>query len=486
MADLERQRWERLLKWLKEVHGMDTDALRLEARDVPGAGRGLFATKDIPPGSTLFEIPRKALMNITTVSPIYPSVKEGRLTSNQLVTMHLLLHKPLGEEDSKDRIFGPYISTLPRDFSSHPLTWIVKRKLKKVDPCGDYFLDQVPPSSWEAIVKLSKRFWKDWEAVSKLLKEDPTIAALSSRPMLKMAKSLDSEEYLMDFLWAWLNVNTRCIFNRIQQSPSHPDNFTLCPILDFANHGPGRTHIFPVIDADIWGVPPKLARRDSRAPRKADAFTFLGSSDYGLSAGDELLLKYGAHPNRFLFTEYGFVNPLTDGAVTTNDYSAEVDVQDLVEELIEQSGSVAPLIKSTLEEAGYWGEWTLHKSPTSAHPSWRLLSALRLICALERCSGEATLQTRLAIDSWLDVTNGSKDTISRANEDACRRKLLWLCETIRFRARKDRLSALGAGSLPRGGPDWAPWMAEVIRTLWLEELEVAEAVLACIHAGMEF
>lgn len=37
MADLEKQRWERLLKWLKEEHGMKTDALHIEARDVPGA-----------------------------------------------------------------------------------------------------------------------------------------------------------------------------------------------------------------------------------------------------------------------------------------------------------------------------------------------------------------------------------------------------------------------------------------------------------------
>lgn len=37
MADLEKERWERLLKWLKQEHGMKTDALRIEARDVPGA-----------------------------------------------------------------------------------------------------------------------------------------------------------------------------------------------------------------------------------------------------------------------------------------------------------------------------------------------------------------------------------------------------------------------------------------------------------------
>ncbi|KAH9854169.1 SET domain-containing protein [Lenzites betulinus] len=485
MADLESERWARLLRWLREEHGMDTDALRVEARDIPGAGRGLCATREIPPSSTLFEIPRKALMNTTTVLPLYPHVKEGRLSGIQLVSMHLLLHKYSGEEDSLDKVFGPYISTLPRDFSGHPLAWLVNRKLKREDASGDYLLDQLPPSTWEATVKLSKRFWKDWDAVLKFMKEDPTVIASSSRPALKGIKSLDGDELVMDFLWAWLSVNTRCIFYRVQQSPSHPDNFTLCPILDFANHGTGRTHIFPVLDSDIWGVH-KQYRRDSRVRSNNSVFTFLGSSEYGLSEGEELLLKYGAHPNRVLFTEYGFVNALTDGAVSSATYSAEVDVQDLVEELIDKSGSLAPLIKSTLEEAGYWGEWTLHSSGNSGHPSYRLISALRLICALERYSGEATLQTRLAIDLWLDVTNGSKETISSLNEDGWKKKLLWLCETIRYRARKERLTALDVGNLPRGAPEWASWMAEGVRTLWKEELEVAEAVLASIQAGVEF
>lgn len=96
------------------------------------------------------------------------------------------------------------------------------------------------------------------------------------------------------------------------------------------------------------------------------------------------------------------------------------------------------------------------------------------------------MQTRLAIDSWLDVTNGSKDTISRVNEDAWRKKLLWLCETVRYRARKDRVAALNAASLPQGGHAWVPWQSESVRILWKEELEVAEAVLASIQAGVEF
>ncbi len=68
MDDLEKHRWERLLRWLSEEHGMDVgeSAFHVEAREVPGmscicrrdlaismvwatgAGRGLFATRDCP------------------------------------------------------------------------------------------------------------------------------------------------------------------------------------------------------------------------------------------------------------------------------------------------------------------------------------------------------------------------------------------------------------------------------------------------------
>ena len=105
-------------------------------------------------------------MNAATVLPLYPQIKEGQLSGTQLVSLHLILHKPSGDADSLDPIFGPYITTLPRDFSSHPLTWLVNRQRKKEDAWSRYLLDHVPPSAWQAISKLEKRFWKDWDAVA--------------------------------------------------------------------------------------------------------------------------------------------------------------------------------------------------------------------------------------------------------------------------------------------------------------------------------
>ena len=154
-----------------------------------GAGRGLFALRDCPVsrpeicvagntlilpssfqrGTTLFKVPSTALMNRTTVSKLYPGLRKRKLSGIQLVSLHLLLHKPSGDNDSLDPVFGPYISTLPRDFSSHPLTWMVKRTLKREDDWERRTLEYLPSSVIGKLTALYKRFWDDWEVISGVL-----------------------------------------------------------------------------------------------------------------------------------------------------------------------------------------------------------------------------------------------------------------------------------------------------------------------------
>ena len=155
-----------------------------------GAGRGLFALRDCPVsspeiyvagetlmlciffvqrGTTLFKVPTSALMNRTTVSKLYYGLRKRSLSGIQLVSLHLLLHKPSGDNHSLDPVFGPYISTLPRDFSSHPLTWMVKRTLKREDDWERRTLEYLPSSVIRKLTALHKRFWDDWEVVSGVL-----------------------------------------------------------------------------------------------------------------------------------------------------------------------------------------------------------------------------------------------------------------------------------------------------------------------------
>jgi hypothetical protein len=97
----------------------------------------------------------------------YPNSK--RLTATQLISLHLLLHKPAPGCESDDPHFGPYISVLPRDFGGHPLTWVVHRTLGAESREEHTLLRLLPPSVLSDLPLLEGRFWKDWETVRQYL-----------------------------------------------------------------------------------------------------------------------------------------------------------------------------------------------------------------------------------------------------------------------------------------------------------------------------
>lgn len=143
-------------------------------------------------------------------------------------------------------------------------------------------------------------------------------------------------------------MNTRCIYYPIDPSRSSPNNLTLCPILDFANHTPSSTLIVPVFPPlSTVSAPGSKARRGD--------YTFLSPSEPQILKNDEILLKYGSHPNRTLFVEYGFINLWEDGECTAGGFPAEVDLQDLIEALFEQRGATGAWMKEVLQQEGYWG-----------------------------------------------------------------------------------------------------------------------------------
>ena len=165
-----------------------------------------------------------------------------------------------------------------------------------------------------------------------------------------------------NFLWAWLNgpylcsssanqlllydaVNTRCIYHRLRKSQSDPDNMTLCPILDFANHTTESTPL--LTPRDVTNVAPgKKGRED---------LTFLSPEDTWASHGQELFLKYGSHSNCTLFVEYGFLTRATERELLEGIAQADVDVGQAVERLIEGKGNLGVRMKDWLEAEGYWG-----------------------------------------------------------------------------------------------------------------------------------
>ncbi|KAL1673346.1 hypothetical protein EV122DRAFT_283074 [Schizophyllum commune] len=422
--DMEQRRWERLITWLRD-RGMQADGLKVERRPRSDGGYGLFARDACAPNEILFSIPATAMLNIKTLRPLYASWAQ-KLSATQLISLHLCRHRPMADGESSDPAFGPYISTLPRDFDFHPLTWLVE------DGGHPYkiLLNHLPPAVFRDLKDLEMRSSSDWAVCQEHLRD------------MKRTES--------DYLWAWLNVNTRCMHYRVKSSASDPDNLALCPVMDFANHRPEGPHMQP--------------RPTKQFPARADV-SFVAPGAH-TAAGEELYFSYGPHCNRKLFVEYGFA---LRGA------SGEVDVDDLVEGTIQQRED-GKLSQELLENEGYWGDYTIHSSP-EPNISFRLLAAMRLLSLPTSqpptSPNEAVSAARhpLGFEQWQQTLYGSRDRLSAEIEEQCKISVLQLVEHIKARA-KDALAALD--HLDWNGP---AHVMDTVKVLWEEERDVADTLL---------
>ncbi|KAJ3752470.1 SET domain-containing protein [Lentinula raphanica] len=441
-------RWRNLLSWLKD-HGMDTGecSLHVQRRQICEGTNyyGLFTTKRVFPSTNLFNIPKTALMNIKTLSSHYGSAVKA-LSATQLISLHLLLHRPRPDEDSLEPLFGPYISTLPRNFDYHPLSWITKS-------INTELLELLPPSTKQALHDLSSKFQNDLATVSLFVRDHCQL--LEATPKRSSA-SLEWEESLKDdYLWAWLNVNTRCVYYQVKNPSSHPDNITLCPILDFANHS---SHL-PCMESPFSGKP-------NLRPDLYRDFPLISPSQTSVDTDTELYLKYGAHCNRVLFVEYGFVLPID--SIPETHRALEVNVDDIVDALLVDKGETGSWLKEILTLENYWRDWTMHYASGYAFASYRLVTALRLLAMFP--SGSLPTASEDLLRPWKDVVLGNREKLANNYEDIFRSILRDSCTTILERATK----ALQHCKLNE---------QESIRILWKEERYVAERMLDLIEGG---
>ncbi|KAI0273614.1 hypothetical protein BC834DRAFT_966115 [Gloeopeniophorella convolvens] len=461
----DERRWRALLEWLKG-HRMlvDSEHLLVQRRTTTasGAGNGLFATTDVPRQAPLFTLPGSAKLNARTLAH-YPNSKQ--LTATQLIALHLLLFRPTVGKESDDRLFGPYISILPRDFGSHPLTWIVHRTLGAASREESTLLDLLPPSTLAALGSLEERFWKDWGTVRLYLDGSPEVIAPRHR-------AREESEWTLNFMWAWLNVNTRCLYDDLGLDKEN--NISLCPIFDLANHAWAQPTMEPVrtAESEVWDGP--------SSGDKDNSDLVCVSHNTGIEQDQEVTLKYGWHPNRTLFVEYGFVNSISAGAeeIGAGTYPGEIEVQDIIEGMLERRGKAGAFMKRTLSAEGYWGDWTLHSTPIPGQASFRLITALRLYHVFSSgWDGEVRTEEDMSAASrrWRETIMGQEEVVSEANERACAESIRAICaETLR-RA-EEGMSAVDE-AMRLGGDEryLSAWRS--VRMLWAEERSVAAALL---------
>ncbi|WBW73591.1 ribosomal protein lysine methyltransferase Set11 [Schizosaccharomyces osmophilus] len=280
------------VSWVKEQGARVHPFLQFSV--IPDAGSCITSAGRIEAGEVLLSLPRNVLINKTTYSSC-PFAKQ--LTSFQFLSWLICKGKSTGMDQ-----WPYYIEALPQDFSWHPVM------LSADDPLWP----NVPKDVQKLILERKQSLLQDYQNVSKFEKVDWTV-----------------------FQWAWLCVNTRCLYYKI--SPSSVDEqLTLAPVFEYFNHS-------------------------------LDAQTDLQRSRTGISIiakraiekDEQLYLRYGGHGNDQLFSEYGFclsINPFNHFNLD-NEFS-----------FTEQQ-------EKFLDGHYYWNDYTFSMDG----PSFRTLVALRVM-----------------------------------------------------------------------------------------------------------
>jgi hypothetical protein len=259
-------------------------------------------------------------------------------------TVHAILATSLCLETSPD--FAVWRAVLPSQedvMTSMPLYW------------PQALQDLLPASAAALLAKQKDKFERDWKAVS------------AAYPGLARD----------DFLYSWLLINTRTFYHKTRATEKLPreDHMVLQPVADLLNHSP---------DGCTVGFDDRF---------------FTITTTHAYERGDELFIRYGAHPNDFLLVEYGFTLP------TGQNPWDETALDPYLCPLFSRHQ------RDRLEEAGFWAGYKLDAETVC----YRTQIALRMLFLSEI--------------AWRAVLDGERDEdVDKAAAEGELVKVLRRCE----------------------------------------------------------
>lgn len=113
----------------------------------------------------------------------------------------------------------------------------------------------------------------------------------------------------------------------------------------------------------------------------------------------------------------------------------------------------------------------MQSTPAPAHPSFRLITALRLYHVVSPAS--KTKASKDMIRPWKETIRGMREEISKENEALWRKTLVEICEKVEGEAERGMKRAQ-VGELQN------------IEQLWMEELWIVREVKQSVEAGVVF
>lgn len=288
-------------------------------------GRGLQTLKKIKTGQLLISLPESCLLTTSTVlnSYIGPYIKswKSRLSPLLALCVFLVCERHRGQLSE----WSPYIDVLPTTYT-----------------CPAYFSEDVTD-----VLPITVRRWalEQRESVQQFYSSNQDFFR-SLQPILDQpVEEVLTYEALR---WAWCSVNTRSVFmsNSYNHFLSGQDIYALAPFLDLLNHQP-----------DV-----QVSASYNDTTRCYEIRSISGTDCY-----QQAFINYGSHDNQRLLLEYGFV-------ARNNPHSVVYVDTDLLCEVLIGDRSLEHKMKF-LRENKFLHNLTI----CSEGPSWRLMTALRLL-----------------------------------------------------------------------------------------------------------
>ncbi|KAF8932155.1 SET domain-containing protein 4 [Haplosporangium gracile] len=400
------------LEWLKN---MGCPRTKLTLAEFSNTGRGMMATKDIKAGEVIVQVPERNLVTMKSLQSTYGAriARFGKkVNSHMIIALHIALLVQAPERSG----WLPYLRMLPKKFDTMPVRYPPE------------LLELLPQNAQVHVKKQKAKIEADYNITLDFLQSN---ADLLTRP-------LQYEEYE----WAWLVVNTRCIYLDAKNQ-SAADNIALAPMLDFLNH----TH-----DAKTEGA----------FCTKTKSYQIKTLLSY--KKGEQVFINYGPHDNCFILVEYGFVTP-------NNPYNYVTVDNDFMQLSIPGESAAAKKDKlELLDMAGYHGDYVLHRNDVS----FRLLAGMRL--RLVNPFNKSSVATQLAIAQWHNVVNGELDQINPENERLVPIHIERLCDEILALAKKN------LGILARKKTTFTVMHMQQV---WIEARDIILSIIDKIHRKEE-
>ncbi|EHH51880.1 SET domain-containing protein 4 [Macaca fascicularis] len=399
-----------LRKWLKARKFQDSN---LAPACFPGTGRGLMSQTSLQEGQMIISLPESCLLTTDTVIRSYLGayITKWKPPPSPLLALCTFL---VSEKHAGDRsLWKPYLEILPKAYTC-PV-------------CLEPEVVNLLPKSLKAKAEEQRAHVQEFFASSRDFFS-------SLQPLF--VEAVDSIFSYSALLWAWCTINTRAVYLRPRQREclsAEPDTCALAPYLDLLNHSP-RVQVKAAFNEETHSYEIRTTSRWRKH--------------------EEVFICYGPHDNQRLFLEYGFVSVHNPHACVY--VSREI----LVKYLPSRDKQMDKKI-SILKDHGYIENLTFGWDG----PSWRLLTALKLLCL------EAEKFT-----CWKKVLLG--EVISDTNEKTS----LDIAQKICYYFMEETNAMLQKVSHMKDEKEALINQLTLVESLWTEELKVLRASAKTLHS----